>query len=177
MHIVGDSTAALVQLAAANNGILISGSPVPGCGYTEINGDRSHPDTGGTYGACLTDWNGSVPDAADDVIIAFVSIHDAMCSSLDGCVALDVRNYGVAHTQLSALGYPVVWVATPMSGGPLLRNRIAELNAAVSAELGCELEPASVREAEMYDGLHYTQTGADLVGARLALIAENPTPC
>ena len=180
VHIVGDSTAWLVQGYAAQEGYVITGSPTPSCGYTTFNGLRRSPDNPPSTGyvMCTIDWVGAdEPDAPDDVIFAFVSIHDAMCSTIDGCLPVDASVYADVHAHLSSLGYPVVWVEVPLCCGPLLHDRIAELNAAVATELGCTLVPGSVRVAPTWDGLHYLPDGGKLVGARLALLATNPPAC
>lgn len=178
IHLVGDSTAWLVQAYAVEQGYVITGSPEPGCGFTTINGNRVTPGGTGGYPMCTIDWaNADLPDDPDDVIFSFVSIHDAMCSTVDGCEAIDAGPYQAAHTHLLATGYPVVWVETPPLGSQALRDRIDELNAAVAAELDCALVPSGVRVAPTWDGIHYVQEGGLMVAVRLAALAENPPIC
>ena len=158
----------------------MTGSVSPGCGFVPVNGNRIQPEllvTGSGYGSCVLDWMQSGPDDPDDYVVGFVSVHDAMCSTVDGCLPFETDVYAEVDADLRSYGLPVYWVEVPPFGGPLMQARIDGLNAAVAAELGCALVPDDIRIAPMYDPLHYLPDGALTVGARLALLPDFFEPC
>jgi hypothetical protein len=176
VHVVGDSSAALVLAYAAEIGITITGSQTLNCGFSAMNGNRVAPAGSAGYAVCLIDWS-AAPDDSEDVIFAFVSIHDGMCSTIDGCLPVDATPYTDVHKDLIATGHPVVWVEVPPIGDLAFSTRLLELNADVAAKLGCTLAPYSIREAPMWDGIHYLKSGGLLVGARLVALALDPPIC
>ncbi|NNE73068.1 MAG: hypothetical protein HKN26_05340 [Acidimicrobiales bacterium] len=169
VHIVGDSTAALVQVAAQSfEGIVMTGSAEPSCGYGHMAGGRIQPSGGAITPDCVLDHLANSPDSVDDVVVAFLSVHDARCSVTNGCEPINTAVYVQAHADLLAYGNPVVWVEVPPSGDAAQQARIEDLNSSVAAALGCTLQEFDTRVAEMYDGIHYTLSGGTTVAARLA---------
>ena len=138
--VVGDST--MWQIEEVNGG---HGSTMPACGFVY------------NPWCVINSPSGVIPldPPTESPVIIGVSVNDRNATDLSG--------YSDAHAYYQAHGVPVVWVEVPP--GPLLADPSA-FNAAVAAELGCELVPFSVREAEFYDGTHYTNAGALTVAGR-----------
>ena len=134
-------------------GIHMTGSATPSCGFGLLNGNRVTPSGFGTdpgYPSCVIDWDQEDPDAPDDIIVAFVSLHDAMCSTIDGCLPFDTAAYQSAHADLVAKGYPVVWVEVEPVGDAAMQARAEGLNDAVALALGCTLVDYTIRVAATY---------------------------
>jgi len=121
----------------------------PGCGWT---GNHGYPSP------CTIPLN---PPNTDRVILG-VSIWDA--DAPDYSAYRHVTNYYNAH------GAEVIWVAVPEMTGSFEDYRtLRSTNAAVAAELGCDLAPWRTRwvNGEMLsDNIHYTDHGARLVAER-----------
>lgn len=106
-----------------------------------------------------------VPEHGDQPAIIFLSIRDA-------------REGDTNYSDVDTNG-PAIFVELPPSLGAAPFPTLAEadaFNAAVSADLGCDLAPWSIRDTwpNMWaDGVHYTTTGAQIVAARLELL-EGP---
>lgn len=148
-YVVGDSTMRQIE------DLGIEGSTQPGCGYTGWNG---WPNP----------WCVIPLEAPEqDVVVAGVSIWDTGSPDLTG--------YQDAHDYYTQRGADVIWVEVPPvdHDGIWTIPAMEQLNADVADLLGCDLVPWTVREAEYYDGIHYTPEGAMVVAARFEVLAVN----